>query len=126
MTEYKRGQRVRVEVEGVIDWTLSDGRIRLRQPSGFADYVRVTAPDAKVTVLDPPDWPPQVGDIWEADGMEYHAEEWHRDPYDPVTLVLQPSSHRPDTWAYSNDSCYEKNLDDFKALNPVLVRRRGQ
>ena len=58
MTEYKKGQRVKVEFEGVVNYTFRDSF----RPHAL-DYVD---PDGgfTITLLDPQDWPPQMGDIY--------------------------------------------------------------
>ena len=108
MTEYKKGQRVKVEIEGEIEWALSDGRIRM---PGCLDYIRTCDPAVKVTPADPKDWPPEPGDIWEADGEEYFARKSNLGG--PVLAA---------------DSVDKGTLDPgrFLTLNPSLVRRRGR
>ena len=118
MTEYKVGQRVKVEFEGTIQELESkDSCLRVVTDRGYNHYVYVaerngdqTDTGAKVTLADPKDWPPRVGDIWEAEGEEWFAREGN-------IIEIYLVSTRPNR---SND------VDDFKALNPVLVRRRGQ
>ena len=110
MTEYQKGQRVRVEVEGTISAVMADGSFAIANVPGtrFKDDGLLN-PKVTVTPLDPPDWPPQVGDIWEADGEEWFAA------WSMGNLVMVPAG----------EGC-SFILDEFKALQPVLVRRRGQ
>ncbi len=125
MEEFSKGQRVRIEIEGTVSLTVDNTWLQVH-PDGYGPGtdLSLSLKGIKVTLLDPPNWPPQVGDIWEKGGMEYHAEEWRRASLTDVGLVLQPYSHRDDNYAYSDQKSYMRNLDDFKALNPVLVRRR--
>jgi hypothetical protein len=117
MTDYKVGQRVHVEFEGVItDLESKDCCLKVETAQGFNHYVYVDKWDgpqadtgAKVTLADPENWPPQVGDIWEAAGKEYFAVVG----WGIVALVPAEDGRAQD-------------LKPFKTLNPVLVRRRGQ
>ena len=116
MSEFKVGQRVRVEYlyEGEI---LSAGETTLSLrvdglSKGYARMVNIAAPGIIVTVLDPAGWPPQIGDLWEADGKEWFARY---DEYgNHSRIVLTPESGQ---WT---------DPDELKNLNPVLIRRRGQ
>jgi hypothetical protein len=118
MTEYKKGQRVRVEYEGTIETVLkgSDGpqtALYVHVYGAHKDKSNYVYPKhAKVTLLDPPDWPPQVGDIWEAEGREWFCA------YSP--------KYGEDRMVPENSGTRTLPLGSFKALNPVLVRRRGQ
>lgn len=120
MAQFKEGQRVRVELEGEIvvvhpraDHESSRDSYVIRPvrhlPAGgtFWTYAE------HLTLLDPPDWPPQVGDIWEADGEEWFAGQ--SEPLGFGELVLTAASTRH--WL---------GLGSFKGRNPVLIRRRGQ
>lgn len=114
--KYKKGQRVKVELEGEIRnpdsyngcaWIVAgDGE--------YSHYVYLDSSTAgvKVTLADPEDWPPQVGDIWEADGKEW--------------FVRKNTDSRVRVVFVSEDNDMRVELENFKALNPVLVRRRGQ
>jgi hypothetical protein len=116
MTEFKKGQRVRVEFEGIVDWF--DGEVLQLSsdiPRESHRLVKVDTFNTKVTPAGPADWPPQVGDIWEAEGEEYYACD---DAFGDGIRV--------ESFDYGKHSESYKNLDPFKALNPVLVRRRGQ
>lgn len=115
MNEFKKGQRVHVEFDAEI---VSVGNTCLVVHHGGHNSW-VSPSTTKVTLANPVDWPPQVGDIWEAEGQEYYAEEWKRD-----SLTVQPFSHRDSNFAYSDREEYAKSLNDFKALSPTLVRRR--
>lgn len=128
MSELKPGQRVRIELEGVIPEmgggcdasfitrrhpeyeTFNSGRLYVKSLTNF-----------KVTVLDSADWPPRVGDIWEAEGREWAARDIYDDNPNQVVLTVldYPGLQAPPI-------VHQHSLDDFKALNPALVRRRGQ
>lgn len=114
--EFKTGQRVKVEYEGTVQGA---GTTRISVLPDGGGYRMIDLTKNKVTLLDPPDWPPEAGDIWEtSDGCR--AEEWFA-----VTglisggIFMQPDNGE-DGWSLKS------NAERFKALNPVLVRRRGQ
>jgi hypothetical protein len=118
MSTFKKGQRVHVEFDGVISqvigetaWVLPGGN----SPGLRARGIQVSA----ITLADPADWPPQVGDIWEADGREYYV----RGRAVCTGLIIEPfnTDDPGPKWQYTDEL-----LDEYKALNPVLVRRRGQ
>ena len=115
---FRPGQRVHVEF---------DAEVASKQPyttlvhlySNSGALLVVNAKD--VTPLDPENWPPQIGDIWEANGREYFARS-HRG--NDLWLVLDGFETREfysDAPGYSTS---HKTLDQFKALNPTLARRR--
>src|SRR5262249_9488841 len=87
--------------------------------NGYTHYIypRSSADTTKITVQN---WPPQVGDIWEARGQEYYIREY---TLGGGGVVIEPFTvpHCADSAGWE-----DARLDDFKALNPVLVRRRGQ
>lgn len=112
MTEFKAGQRVRVEWEGVVERQSSETILVVQASEGHSLFIDPTK-DIKVTLLDPPGWPPRVGDIWEADG-----KEWFGWKSNAGTVGLKADN------GYVRGS--GNGWSDFKALNPVLVRRRGQ
>ena len=60
---------------------------------------------------DPDSWPPRVGDIWEAKGVEYFARK-HMFRDDRTVLIPADASY-----------VYEDT--GLKALNPKLIRRRA-
>ena len=118
MSELKPGQRVKIEVEGVIPemgggcdasfvtsrhpeyGTFNSGRLYVKNLSNL-----------KVAVLDPADWPPQAGDIWAADGQEWFARKGA-----DADLMMIPEDR----------GFAPREAGRFLALNPALVRRRGQ
>lgn len=119
MSEYKVGQRVKVEYEGEITSLKSfNSCMRIRTEKGYSHYVCVLSDEnsgVKITPSDPAGWPPQMGDIWEADGREYFAVV--RDDFGGPAIM---AFYNSDIWWSS------VNLAAFTALNPTLVRRRGQ
>jgi hypothetical protein len=121
MSEFKEGQRVRVEFEGVIKDTYSHNACAKIVDSGAEEvgwyhYVYLNSPGVKVTLADPESWPPRVGDIWEAGGREWYT----RQNMACGDEIIVGTFDRP------SQDYYQRDLGDFKALNPVLVRRRGQ
>jgi hypothetical protein len=118
MVYYKAGQRVKVEYEGTVAFAFSDGRhIGIYQDGavGTGSGTQVLVKTAIVTLLDPPDWPPRVGDIWEAQGQEYYVRR---------------KFARMDGYAIESFTSAERwigeTLDEFRAISPKLLRRRGQ
>lgn len=67
-------------------------------------------------LCEPHSWPPQLGDIWEADGQEYYVRR-HYGNKDEIVIgsVETPIYFRS----------YTNGLAMFMDLKPVLVRRRG-
>jgi hypothetical protein len=115
MTEFKAGQRVKVEFGGTLKY-LDDETMEIRTDDDYFYYIAPgREPGITITPLDPENWPPQVGDIWEADGGEFLARKSvaGRD-----AIVCIPVDEMP--------RHYAMDTEPLKALNPVLVRRRGQ
>lgn len=121
MSEFKNGQRVKVELEGkIIDTYSHDACVKIldddTESGGWNHYVYLMSPAVKVTPAGPAGWPPQVGDIWAT-----------RDGFGPVGEWFCQSSRMHGFVMRSEDTSNTRVvLDEFKALNPVLVRRRGQ
>jgi hypothetical protein len=114
MSEFKAGQRVKVEYEATIQSAGSHSLYVCRddRASYWIDPAKF-----KVTVLDPPDWPPQVGDIWATKDGEKPVKEWfaRHNRSDSRQIVMT-----------AEDGKVFFDLEPFKTLNPVLVRRRGE
>jgi hypothetical protein len=120
MGRFKKGERVRVVIEGSVKTYNEAGGVEalyVTTGNGIdTHYVHLGiagSPMGTVSVesLDPANWPPQVGDIWEAEGREWFAQ----------------SSLSRGVVLRGEDTGYAAlELDRFKGLNPVLVRRRGQ
>jgi hypothetical protein len=74
-----------------------------------------------VTVVHQTDWEKyngaQVGDIWEANGHEYFAYN----SFGSLTLYPVEGATIAGTTSF-----YASEVDEFAALNPRLVRRRGE
>ncbi len=104
MPVFRSGQRVHVEYDGVVSihgdapWVI---------PSDYR-HVAFQAPPGSVTIADPVDWPPHVGDIWSANGLEWFARVSSGE-------VLMSPEDMGATW----------NIDEFKTINPMLMRRRS-
>jgi hypothetical protein len=106
MTEYQKGQRVKVELEGTVQSLDGAGLyVAADKDKTYAHWVWVD--HATITPLDPADWPPQPGDIWEADGEEWFTRKTI------VAMSMVPTIGQ------------SRSLDWFKDRNPALVRRRG-
>lgn len=121
MNEFKEGQRVKVEYEGTVAPCGGgmDAVIKSKDAPYDDRLYLLDLAGIKVTLLDPPDWPPRVGDIWEAEGREYYV----CGSSVKGGVIIEPFNvtNPGSKWQYADEL-----LDDFKALNPTLVRRRGQ
>jgi hypothetical protein len=117
---FSEGQRVHVAFDGTID-SLREGWLIVEDHS-FGMYHQIWAYGAEnlVTPLNPEQWPPRVGDIWEAGGVEFYvrSDSDGRDMFVIESFDVNPEVDI-DCYAY-----YGRDLDEFKALNPRLVRRR--
>jgi hypothetical protein len=115
MTEYRKGQRVKVQFEGVIiKGSEASNYVTVGQLDGqfgLPHGDRVTVHCEMVTRLEPENWPPQVGDVWTANGLEWFA----RQHLAGGIAAMVPEDGAP-AW----------DVSQFKHLGPVLVRRRGQ
>lgn len=123
MSKFKVGDKVHVEFDAVVtgDLDFTKGRLcawPVRQISGepydhATHYVYLSASNATLIETDPAYWPPQSGDIWEANGAEYFVIAGFL-----ADLVV--------TAVDNFDGFSGEDIEsNFKALNPQLVRRRG-
>lgn len=121
MTEFKKGDKVKVkgtEFAGTVtDVYWSNQRVDIEPVVGGIQARVVGLPAEWLQLAEPYSWPPQVGDIWvTADEAEFYVV-----------------SHGLRVWArpmraeegLTYDVGDSKELERFKALEPVLVRRRG-
>jgi hypothetical protein len=118
MTEFRVGQRVKVSAvfEGELRCINGDGTVDVLPDSQAGEYlgrdVEYSIQSEFVTLADPENWPPQLGDIWAVGDKEWFAR------YSALTPVYLEA-------ADPYQKCYaEYSFDQFKALNPVLVRRK--
>lgn len=122
--EFVKGQRVHVEFDGVVcepdGGTDPENWIGVRNNDGmglgYIHHFWRSSEDGEITPLVPVSWPPRVGDIWEADGNEYFVRPHSSLRRDDT--VVESLSRSPQRFYYTS------GLDDFKALNPRLIRRR--
>jgi hypothetical protein len=121
----KTGDRVHIEFDG----TLKSDCIIVNdpRPGGEGDVAVYQVNDDNENCIhyiyldagiyrkaDPKDWPPETGDVWEAEGHEYFAR--------PNTVCRGEFSLIGD----HGDGFYGKaEVEKFKALSPRLVRRRA-
>lgn len=118
--EFCEGQRVHVEFDGIVrdpavenadaDWLVIQSDTGWHHKVWSDDVRNVVAP------LTPANWPPQVGDIWETDGIEYVVRV---NRANHSNYLIQRIDLGNGAFAYSLAT-----LDRFKALNPRLIRRR--
>jgi hypothetical protein len=128
MTEYKKGQKIRVSFETTVDRAES----RPTPPGGHGfnfytpggTYIFVS-PDQEsfdkytIEILDPENWPPQIGDVWEAEGADYYAKA-----YGYKNIHIGRFDNK--TGGFSDSPDWARTIDKFKELSPVLVRRRSE
>lgn len=119
MTDFHEGQRVKVnaEFEGEITYvSVGGGSIDVR-PDG--DYIDIEYLPSKFVTPIIENWPPRLGDVWALpDGTEYFVR---RHAHDSDKLVLTSDLSNNARFFY-DETCGE--FETFKALNPVLVRRK--
>src|ERR1019366_10345025 len=112
---FVKGQRVHVEFDGVIDLPCTN--------SAYVTSGNTTrwVSHKDITPLDPENWPPQVGDIWEAEGTEYYVRENRsRGLLDTIVVDRFAREGRVFSESRLNGTA---NLNTFKSLSPTLVRR---
>ncbi|TVZ01247.1 hypothetical protein EAS64_33755 [Trebonia kvetii] len=112
--KFKAGQRVHVEYDGEVVFV--SGAFALFEVKGPDGRNHTYGEGVTITLADPENWPPQAGDIWEAEGMEYFIRAAARG------LIASPQST-----TLSAFPLWDETVNDraFLDLNPVLVRRRG-
>lgn len=131
MTSFNVGDKVHVEFDAVVTENGTSGRDRMFTQTlkevtdkpgyvGTVHYVYLHEDNATVVEAEPASWPPQIGDVWEANGDEYFV-------YNAIFggATVFPFAGTSPLEFYSNDSYSDNSLDDFKALKPKLVRRRS-
>lgn len=145
MSEYPVGTKIRVEFDAVVEAPASydyikagnsglhdssdygTGFLKVRDTKNWLYHYVWAGPDATydhpvIAVIVQPDWEKhdgvRVGDVWEANGEEYFAYMSYGDitlfPVNGVSLGSSRSYYGP------------MQHDTFGALNPRLVRRRGE
>lgn len=123
---FVKGQPVHVEFDGTVSRQLHEYGVEIQVEIQSADDAYMTINVRYITPLDPENWPPQVGDIWEADGKEYVA---HANAIDPTSVVVCPierSSSIGPWWDDKGPQADGSLFGNFKALGPTLVRRRNR
>ena len=109
---FTEGQRVKVEYEAIV---VSVGAESLHIRRLDKGCMWIGLDKHQVTPLDPADWPPQMGDIWEIpkgalEGYEFFIRQ------DGAGKIFATPQDLGGLW----------DLDALKNYYPVLVRRRGQ
>jgi hypothetical protein len=121
--ELNAGDRVKITGTIVSTDEALFGSITFRPDGGRPSVIYRPFDLGAVEKLNPVDWPPQVGDIWEADGLEYCA--WSctlnkygtMEPYQSIALTPFDGTDLPSYVDY-------RGMEDFRHLNPKLIRRR--
>lgn len=112
MSEFKAGDLVSVTYKGRIHYFNKTKSEYWVIPEGIS-FSNLVLADS-ITRLDPDNWPPQLGDIWEAEGEEYVAIDSSLDE-SPVLFNVDN---------YGSDY-HIRTHEAFKKKNPILVRRRN-
>ena len=105
---FVKGQRVHVEFDGRVSNVRDEYCVTVKTDDAAYMVINVTY----ITPLDPANWPPQVGDIWEVEGEEYYVRENRRGE-----IVIDRFTNLA--------SSFVQGRLDFKSLSPTLVRRRS-
>ena len=123
MSEIKPGTRVHVEFDGQVESSVYGGVAVKTKTGQFGGYTALVPIEA-VTVIEPTDWEKyggaRVGDIWEAAGKEFFVQDYGG----CVPIAVSDTFYGAGGRSYSLDR-NSATLDEFKELNPRLVRRRG-
>lgn len=109
MTDIKAGQRVKVhaDFEGVVSLVNHDESVDVLTDGADREIEYIPARFVTAIVEN---WPPQVGDVWSVNDVEYFVR---RSTFSGVALLM------PD-----DPKLYVLESAPFKALNPVLKRRK--
>lgn len=110
----KVGDRVHVEFDGVVaEYAKVIDDRGVRHSISFFSNPRV------VTKAEPASWPPHPGDVWEAEGKLYAISRSAVVLGSVVAREVMSGAIKFVPYARAGN-----NLDAFKALNPVLVKRQ--
>lgn len=118
MGEPQIGKYYRITLEGHVSSTNTRRLTEVKSDTGSLHFIETGAEDVTWELVEDhvPNWPPQVGDVWEANGVEYYA----RRHASHDSAVLQPFN--------GIGSYYRIHLPsdrvEFKALKPTLKYRR--
>lgn len=116
---FVKGDVAHVEFDGTVvnpdnDYDGFYNMVQIKDSDGLTHFVYLNS--NAIVRTGPAWWPPQAGDIWEADGGEYYVR--NRSINGP-SFVVCPFD------AGAESTSYTDGLGEFKALNPTLIRRRG-
>lgn len=110
---FKEGQRVEFTGMGTIkNLYAHDGCFQVQDEAGYHHYVYPASAKVAVKGADPANWPPQVGDVWKAGGVEYFARS-HSDGRRVVLVAENGTIYLP------------SEFPSIAKRNPTLIRRRG-
>jgi hypothetical protein len=115
MTGLKPGTRVHVEFDATVT-EFADTYLRVAAgPTAYVYFFR--RENVVVTALPPENWPPQVGDTWQAGEDLYYVRAWVGSG---GTLVVANFTSEGCAFSDGYGPCA---LDKFKELSPVLLFR---
>lgn len=115
MEKFVKGQRVKATITGEIYRVEGDGIYIQNNHTRL--YLNPDYDTWDVEVLEPVNWPPEPGDVWEANGYDYVVFK-----HGSLNSVQVERSDGVDVF---NSSWKSKTFNSFKALNPILVYRKG-
>ncbi|MGR6921217.1 hypothetical protein ACU635_43835 [[Actinomadura] parvosata] len=130
---YAHGKKLHLTINGVtIIGMIRDGADTLAYLRlGNREIGPLPLADARVVLkpVDPPNWPPQPGDTWEADAYSWFALAIHDERGTVVGVRLVNNDDRCPHGLYGGDPyCYEDAdvLLSNSPEEPKLIHRRGQ
>jgi hypothetical protein len=113
MTELRKNDRVEVRLNftGTVQYVTPD-QSSADVHSDDGDFMCVST--SAITLVSPVGWPPETGDMWEADGKLFAA-------------LISATSGGLTLRAVDGSTPYVflGNLEGFKALRPVIKYRKG-
>lgn len=115
MPKFRKGQQLRAEFECEAASDSNGYGVFVRIGHGTAFFL----PHATVTAIAPLGWPPEVGDVWEAEGTEYVCLATNT-----MAICMRITTTRG---GGGRVFFPQKELEtEFRPLNPVLLRRREE
>jgi hypothetical protein len=119
--EFKKGDRVKITLTDLTvttTGTAANGhRMEVQDPEGRYYSITTGQPNAEIERLPPEGWPPREGDIWRTGDVEFVVlRQYAGDIY-----IKRIASTKILAESVYDSHC---GFKAFKALNPVLARRR--
>lgn len=116
MKVLKVGQKVEVSYTATV-YSVSTGEVAVRDGAGVIHWYKDSA-DVSFEVIDPKNWPPQIGDIWKLDNNMYFVTETDR------LVTVFNASFKNGFKGYLLFEVVSGVGNQFKDASPDLVSRR--